>query len=131
MQQRYLRAYDSLQCFLTPSILLSNVFISTRPLIAPSLKTSQYPKFGLHRVFTATIAVSAGNKHTEATRNPNDRGLAAQESNFDDAVAPEKEKQTRAPWHREGSNVPPVKRQRSAGAMTKGKRFLSAQLETY
>ena len=33
----------------------------------------------------------------------------------------EKEKQTRAPWHREGSNVPPVRRPRSAGAMTKGR----------
>lgn len=27
----------------------------------------------------------------------------------------------RTPWHREGSQIPPVKRQRSAGAMTKGK----------
>jgi hypothetical protein len=31
-----------------------------------------------------------------------------------------KELQTRTPWHREGSDKPPVKRMRSAGAMTKG-----------
>ncbi|KAL5118871.1 hypothetical protein ACEQ8H_003194 [Pleosporales sp. CAS-2024a] len=30
-------------------------------------------------------------------------------------------KQIRTPWHRQGSDVPPVARQRSAGAMTKGK----------
>lgn len=29
-------------------------------------------------------------------------------------------KQIRTPWHREGSDKPPVARQRSAGAMTKG-----------
>jgi hypothetical protein len=32
----------------------------------------------------------------------------------------DKGKQIRTPWHREGSDVPPVARQRSAGAMTKG-----------
>ena len=31
-----------------------------------------------------------------------------------------KAKQIRTPWHREGSDQPPVARQRSAGAMTKG-----------
>ena len=44
----------------------------------------------------------------------------AQGSDFSEAVAQQKEKQTKAPWHREGSNTPPVARQRSAGAMTKG-----------
>ncbi|KAL6717641.1 hypothetical protein ACLMJK_005556 [Lecanora helva] len=32
-----------------------------------------------------------------------------------------KDQQAKAPWHREGSDIPPVARQRSAGAMTKGK----------
>jgi hypothetical protein len=32
----------------------------------------------------------------------------------------DKGKQIRTPWHREGSDKPPVARQRSAGAMTKG-----------
>ena len=35
----------------------------------------------------------------------------------------EKEKQRKAPWHREGSDIPPVARQRSAGAMVKGSRI--------
>jgi calcium uniporter protein, mitochondrial len=32
----------------------------------------------------------------------------------------DKGKQIRTPWHRDGSDTPPVARQRSAGAMTKG-----------
>ncbi|KAI9752993.1 MAG: CAAX farnesyltransferase (FTase) subunit beta [Chaenotheca gracillima] len=40
---------------------------------------------------------------------------------LDDAIGDQKEKQARTPWHREGSDLPPVKRPRSAGAMTKGK----------
>lgn len=42
------------------------------------------------------------------------------ESTFEKAIGAEKEKQNKAPWHREGSDVPPVARQRSAGAMIKG-----------
>ena len=44
------------------------------------------------------------------------------ESTFERAIGAEKEKQNKAPWHREGSDVPPVARQRSAGAMVKGSR---------
>ncbi|TAQ84453.1 hypothetical protein B7494_g7222 [Chlorociboria aeruginascens] len=40
---------------------------------------------------------------------------------LDDAIGEAKELQARTPWHREGSDQPPVKRNRSAGAMTKGK----------
>ncbi|KAI9692398.1 MAG: hypothetical protein M1822_006629 [Bathelium mastoideum] len=40
---------------------------------------------------------------------------------YDQLVAESKDKQIRTPWHRDGSDEPPVKRQRSAGAMTKGK----------
>jgi hypothetical protein len=41
-------------------------------------------------------------------------------SHYDKVVAEDKGKQIRTPWHREGSDTPPVSRQRSAGAMTKG-----------
>ncbi|KAL1631027.1 hypothetical protein SLS56_004701 [Neofusicoccum ribis] len=40
---------------------------------------------------------------------------------FDQKVAEDKGKQIRTPWHREGADTPPVGRERSAGAMTKGK----------
>ncbi|MCJ1395909.1 hypothetical protein MMC18_008795 [Xylographa bjoerkii] len=59
--------------------------------------------------------------HADTARSLNQKGLDAQESQIQDGISQEKEKQTRTPWHREGSNVPPVKRLRSAGAMTKGK----------
>ena len=37
----------------------------------------------------------------------------------------DKGKQIRTPWHREGSDKPPVARQRSAGAMTKGTLYIN------
>jgi len=42
-------------------------------------------------------------------------------SQIDNAIGEAKELQARTPWHREGSDLPPVKRNRSAGAMTKGR----------
>jgi calcium uniporter protein, mitochondrial len=38
-----------------------------------------------------------------------------------DLINQAKEKQRRTPWHRDGANVAPVRRERSAGAMVKGK----------
>ena len=43
-----------------------------------------------------------------------------EKDHFAEKLAQDKEKQMRRPWHREGSDKPPVARQRSAGAMTKG-----------
>jgi len=68
--------------------------------------------------------------YAQAAKDLNQKGLDEQESQLDDAIAQEKEKQTRTPWHREGSQIPPVRRQRSAGAMTKGK-LTPARLECY
>jgi hypothetical protein len=39
---------------------------------------------------------------------------------YERRLSEQKNKQIRTPWQREGSDVPPVSRQRSAGAMTKG-----------
>jgi hypothetical protein len=39
---------------------------------------------------------------------------------IDNAIGEQKEIQARTPWHREGAEQPPVKRNRIAGAMTKG-----------
>lgn len=39
---------------------------------------------------------------------------------LDEKLGEQAEKQSRTPWHREGADRPPVKRMRSAGAMTKG-----------
>ena len=42
------------------------------------------------------------------------------DGSLDRKIGEAKELQTRTPWHREGTDQPPVKRLRSAGAMTKG-----------
>ncbi|CAD6589789.1 MAG: hypothetical protein ASARMPRED_004265 [Alectoria sarmentosa] len=42
-------------------------------------------------------------------------------STVEKSIGADKENHIKAPWHREGSDVPPVARQPSAGAMTKGK----------
>lgn len=44
-----------------------------------------------------------------------------EKDHFDRVEENSKDLQTRSPWMREGSDVPPVHRHRSAGAMTKGK----------
>lgn len=58
--------------------------------------------------------------YAQQARDLNQKGLDEQEAQLEDALEEEKEKQVRAPWHREGADQPPVKRNRSAGAMTKG-----------
>lgn len=50
-----------------------------------------------------------------------------EKDDFARKLAEDKGKQIRTPWHREGSDVPPVARQRSAGAMTKGKNLVTLQ----
>lgn len=53
----------------------------------------------------------------------NASGSHQQRATIETPVAEHKEKQSRAPWHREGASEPPVRRPRSAGAMTKGWRI--------
>lgn len=50
------------------------------------------------------------------------------ESTIEQAIGAEKETQNKAPWHREGSDMPPVARQRSAGPMIKGSESLCVRL---
>lgn len=72
------------------------------------------------RTFISSANLAAHGKYHEGAKSSTAKESGALESKLDDAIVQEKEKQTRAPWHREGSSVPPVARRRSAGAMTKG-----------
>lgn len=72
------------------------------------------------RNFISSANLAAHGKYDEGAKNSTAKQSGALKSKLDDAITHEKEKQTRAPWQREGSSVPPVARQRSAGAMTKG-----------
>jgi hypothetical protein len=59
--------------------------------------------------------------HEQTAKDLNQQGVDEALSDFDAALAEDTEKQHRAPWHRQGVEEPPVRRQRSAGAMTKGR----------
>jgi calcium uniporter protein, mitochondrial len=59
--------------------------------------------------------------YAQKAKDLNQQGIDDQLSDYDTAIADEKEKRIKAPWHREGADTPPVRRQRSAGAMTKGR----------
>lgn len=65
----------------------------------------------------------------KSARKLNEKSLAEHEDGYkgslDNVIGQQKEMQQkemqqRTPWHREGSDMPPVKRMRSASAMTKG-----------
>ncbi|KAH7397531.1 hypothetical protein BKA64DRAFT_642683 [Cadophora sp. MPI-SDFR-AT-0126] len=77
------------------------------------------------RTFSTTTSLLSEDDATSKAKALNQKGLDEQEDGFhrqiDDAIGEAKELQARTPWHREGSDTPPVKRNRSAGAMTKGK----------
>lgn len=100
-----------------------------RPVLAPKSTAScpdtkallfRAPFGSPYRAFRLSTALSTEGKNSDAAKIPAKKPLDSKPSDLEDAVAQEKEKQTRTPWHREGSNIPPVARQRSAGAMTKG-----------
>ncbi|KAI9741279.1 MAG: hypothetical protein M1834_002996 [Cirrosporium novae-zelandiae] len=74
------------------------------------------------RTFSLTsIPRSGESSQAQTATDLNQQGQEEQESQLDTAIDQQKERQIRRPWQREGSNIPPVARQRSAGAMTKGK----------
>ncbi|KAF2830781.1 hypothetical protein CC86DRAFT_367459 [Ophiobolus disseminans] len=108
----------------------------------PSLYTTtlaqRLPRFTQHNAVIAHSLQCRGFAVTSRLRRgppksnnyePNERPAAELNNNitqeekehFAKKLAEDKGKQIRTPWHREGSDVPPVARQRSAGAMTKGK----------
>lgn len=70
--------------------------------------------------FSHSARANVEGRFTGAAKELHQKSDEAHKSDFEKSIAREKEKQTKAPWHREGSNVPPVARPRSAGAMTKG-----------
>ena len=74
--------------------------------------TRLHKKYGHIRFSSSSI---------ETAKSLNQAAVDEELHEYDTRIAEEQEKQRKAPWHREGSEDPPVRRQRSAGAMTKGK----------
>lgn len=113
--------------------LVGMVVTKLAPYSCPPIRTAITPtdsalalrKSGPHngllfRGFATSRQHFAESGYVQAAKDLNQKGLDEQESQLNDAISQEKEKQTKTPWHRDGSDTPPVERQRSAGAMTKG-----------
>ncbi|MCJ1401273.1 hypothetical protein MMC11_004485 [Xylographa trunciseda] len=118
MQQRFLYAALTL-----PTRAHSTGFASLGHSLAffHRFRDNPHHQSILIRPFSVFGPTLTSEDHAKTARSLNQQGLDVQESEIRDGISQEKEKQIRTPWHREGSNVPPVKRLRSAGAMTKGK----------
>lgn len=76
------------------------------------------------RTFSSANIWRKEKTYTDKAKELTRKGIDKEEDWFnnqlDDAIGDHKEIQARTPWHRGGSDKPPVKRNRSAGAMTKG-----------
>lgn len=115
---RHAKELGRVYCFLQTPAVLSSIY--RRPLSRfvnqPSILTHAACGKPVGSVTFGLRFIS----HEQAAKDLNQRGVDEALSDFDTAIGEEKEKQVRAPWHRQGADIPPVRRQRSAGAMTKG-----------
>lgn len=109
---------------------ISSAYRVTQATQRPSLN---YSPTCLIRGLSCTRIVREKKDYATRAKELNQKGLDDQEKGFnnqlDNAIGEAKELQARTPWHREGSDKPPVKRARSAGAMTKGLSLLSCQYQ--
>lgn len=114
--------------------LMSRLIVQAAPIAyRPSSRISHLTRS--HRFFSdsSTRSFPKERKATFDTKSATDSSFSRPATELSQNVTPEekdhfsriedksKEMQTRSPWMREGSDVPPVHRLRSAGAMTKGK----------
>lgn len=109
---------------INPVLQASRVLPSPPPLQYTSLiylsqKEARYGRFGVatYRWLRRCRSLS----YNSGVKDSGEKASHGRPKTIDDAITDDKERQTRTPWHREGANEPPVRRPRSAGAMTKGK----------
>ena len=110
-----------------PSVALPTLRSALAPKRASSARRplshiSNHTPISQHRVFHFSTLRRSEQTQSKDVRDVNQQALDKEQSDIEDSIAQEKDKQQKTPWHREGSNVPPVARPRSAGAMTKGNR---------
>lgn len=92
-----------------PATSHARTFATSKPLKLKEKRTSS----------EAAAPTEASYSQPAATLSHNVTDV--EKSHFERVEEESKERQMRSPWMREGSDKPPVARQRSAGAMTKGK----------
>ncbi|ERF68444.1 hypothetical protein EPUS_03762 [Endocarpon pusillum Z07020] len=107
---------------------ISTSFASTRRVPTSStVNLQRLQKQPISSLWLPGLASSTCQQQTrlssseQKAKDLNQRGIDNELSKLDDDIEAEKEKQVRAPWHREGADQAPVSRPRTASAMTKGK----------
>ena len=82
----------------------------------PSPTFAQFRPFRMSRIGSQSRYTSSEAK----ARSLHEKATADEMEEYNSEVEHYKQRQQERPWHREGVDSPPVRRQRSAGAMTKG-----------
>lgn len=99
----------------------SNLFVNGKSQSYPS---SNHNRLGVptnpRTIWLRQYATPSSTSETNSTRELNNEPDGGS-SDLDEAVSYVKQNQRKTPWQREGSQIPPVKRERDASAMTKGK----------
>ena len=115
----------------------SKLFPSVRPLLIPKNQSIcrldtfllDLRPFSLSRTISKcngrpALRTPASNfvrsRCVRTTRSLQPSSQVRQEKAFEDPCEQQKEKQSKTPWHREGSDIAPVAREQTAGDMTKG-----------
>ena len=115
---------DSNNMHAYPSVALPTLRSALAPKQAPHPLShwTRHPPISQRRAFHFSSWRRSEQTQSKDAKDLNQQALDKEESDIEHSIAQEKDKQQKTPWHREGSNVPPVARPRSAGAMTKGNR---------
>ncbi|QIW98711.1 hypothetical protein AMS68_004229 [Peltaster fructicola] len=123
------------QGFVVYAVVQAGLFSSFLPPapVASSSTLHGRSHAGRSRSHTVTVNLKDGKGDPYVVENDEDSSYSQAAGNLSHSITPEedsefkrieelsKEKQRTSPWTREGSDMPPVARGRSAGAMTKGK----------
>lgn len=107
-----------------PTARCAPLFTRTSPSISTQFRTpSQFRCFATKPRGVDKESDKFGdysNSNARPASELNENITQEEKDHFAKKLLEDKGKQIRTPWHREGSDLPPVARQRSAGAMTKG-----------
>ena len=100
-------------------IPLSRCVVSIRPRSLP--QTSWHPSRISPRLLHSSPTRPGDKKSPSQTASElNQQGLDFQEKGVKEKLEEAQENKIKTPWHRAGSDTPPVEQDGSAGAMTKG-----------
>lgn len=118
--QRSSKVLSSARPLLTPKwqpVCRPNLFSATS---IPNRLSDSVPNCSIRRALWHCATSLRELKCIGITKGLHSSSKVRQEAAFEGASEQQEEKQTRTPWHREGSDTPPVAREQSAEPITKG-----------